>query len=750
MEDTVVTARHREEQAQQVPIALSVLDGETLEAAGLHRLQDIQQRVPGLVVSGHNARYMGLGLRGFGATTYNDGLEGSVGVFVDGVYQGRQGMAFGELLDIERIEVLRGPQGTLFGKNTSAGALNVITRQPTPYFESSAAVSHGGHGLRQYRGSVSGPLVEDVLAGRLSFFDSSRDALVDNLYDGGSLNDSNGRGMRGQLLWTPTEIFSARLIGEYGLQDDVGHALTSSHYSQQTRERAAFMNHALPPADPKRRQVDVNEPYRSQTWQNAASLELNWDLGSGHRLTSISAYREWTYRDRRDGDGTSLSVARADTGLDHRQYSQELRLSGELGGSLDYLVGAYYQRQQLDRDLQVDFGSDAVGWFAGDQRAAIEQLFGIRITDPAQLPGVLLDGARQNSAGEQNGDSRALFGQLSWRASPRLELTAGLRYSQERKDGWITRDASGLAPLGGLPINYQQGGALLRYLALGDAYRRSDSIGESNVSGLLSASYRFNDALLGYASWSRGYKAGGINFDVVGLHTEPTFDEERATSLEMGLKARFWNGRALVDLAFYQTDVSDYQALTYSPPAMPLAPPLRDNLINVGKVRLRGIELDSAWRLHSRLDLRLGLAWSDARYRSFPNAPCAPASGQWNCDLGGERVYNAPEWSGNAGLEYTHPLAIGLEAYSGIDYGFRSGYHGTLEGGAGSYQPSRGLTDLRLGIRRSDRAWEVEGWVRNVFDQHSVTAVYALLGAGDYGVLPGEPRMAGATLRARY
>lgn len=750
LEDATVTARHREEQAQQVPIALSVLDGEELDAAGLHRLQDIQQRVPGLVVSGHNARYMGLGLRGFGATTYNDGLEGSVGMFVDGVYQSRQGMAFGELLDVERIEVLRGPQGTLFGKNTSAGALNVITRQPTPYYESSAEVTYGSHGLRQYRGSLSGPLVEDVLAGRLSFFDSARDGLVDNLHDGTSLNDRDGRGLRGQLLWTPTDTFSARLIGEYGLQDDVGHALTSSHYSQQTRERAAFMNHTLPPADPKRRQVDVNEPYRSSTRQNAASLELNWDLDAEHRLTSISAYREWTYRDGRDGDGTSLSVARADTGLDHRQFSQELRLSGVLGGSLDYLVGAYYQHQRLNRELQVGFGDDAAGWFAGDQRAAIEQLFGIRITDPAQIPSALLDGARQTSAGEQNGDSRALFGQLSWRPRPRLELTAGLRYTQERKDGWITRDATGLAPLDGLPIEYQQGGGLLRYLALGDAYRRADSIDESNVSGLLGASYRFSEALLGYASWSRGYKAGGINFDVVGPHTEPTFGEERATSLEVGFKARFWEGRGLLDLALYQTDVDDYQALTYSPPATLFAPPLRDNLINVGKVRLRGVEIDSAWRLHSRLDLRLGLAWSDARYRSFPNAPCPPASGQWSCDLGGDRVYNAPEWNASAGLEYTHPLSAGLEAYGGIDYSFRSGYHGTLEGGEGSYQPSHALTDLRLGLRRNDHGWEVEGWVRNLFDRHSITAVYALLGAGDYGVLPGDPRMAGVTLRARY
>lgn len=750
LDETTVTARRREENPQDVPIPINVLYGEQLDEAGLHTLQDIQQRVPGLVVSGHDARYAGFGLRGFGATAYNDGLEGSVGTYVDGVYLARQGMAFTELMDIERIEVLRGPQGTLFGKNTTAGALNIVTRPPTFQSEASLEASHGEHGLGEYRGTISGALRDEVLAGRLNVFERSVDGQVENLEDGARLGDADSQGLRGQLLWTPTEAFSARLIADYAEQNEAGNVLLVNHYSPQTRKRARFLGYPLAEPDPYRREVRIDAPGRPQTLQDGVSLELNWDLDEAMRLTSITAYRDWDYRATRDGDSTALAVAQSEAQLGHRQFSQEWRLSGTAGSSVDYVAGLYYLRQQLDREIDVAFGKDAAPWFVGDQLALLQKLYGITFTDPSQVPAQLLEGAQQHYDGEQKGDSRAIFGQVSWRPVDPLELTGGLRYSQERKDGWVSRDVSNLASLDGLPPTFQAGGQLLRDIALGGSYYREDSIEEDNLSGLLSASYRFSDAVMGYASWSRGYKAGGINFDVVGPFAEPTFEPERATSLELGIKTRLWDERAMLDLAVYQTDVDNYQALTYSPPTSVLAPPLRDNLINVGKVRLRGVELDSAWQLAPWLTGRLGLAWSDARYRSFPNAPCPPASGQWTCDLSGDRLYNAPEWNLSSGLDHRHPLPYGLEVYSGVDYSFRTGYYGTLEGGEGSYQPSYGLTNLRLGLRSQDRAWEVEGWARNLFDRHYITAVYSLLGAGDYGAMTGSERTLGTTVRLRY
>ena len=745
LEDVTVSARRREEPAQTVPIAMNVLAGEQLNDAGIYRTEELQQRVPSLLVSVPSPRYTSYGIRGLGSSSYNDGIDGSVGVFLDGVYLGRQGMSLVDLIDIERVEVLRGPQGTLYGQNTTAGAINLSSRAPTFAPEGSGEVSVGEKGLRQYRGTFSGALIDGVLAGRLTGYDVERDGLIDNRYDGGELRDQNRQGLRGQLLWTPSETFSARLIGEYAWQDEQSNVFTASHYSQATLERSAFVGYRQLPIDPYARRVQQDEPNAVKTLQSGATLELNWLLDNGATLTSISGYRDWTYDASQDGDGMALAIVDdATVRLDQHQFSQELRLADSPNQHFDYVVGLYYLRQHLNRAVGVRFGEDAAAYFLGD-RPEIDQ-FGIT---PAMIPPSLLEGGQQRFDGEQRSDSRAAFGQLTWHATERLAITPGLRYTRERKQAWLSRSVSGLAPLG-LDLVSQLGGNLLRSTALGGEYYRRDAIEESNLSGQLALSYAFDDDLLGYASWSRGYKAGGINLDVVGPTVEPTFEAERVSSLEVGLKSGFWNGRGMLDLALYQADVEDYQALTNRPPVNEFAPPIRDNLINVGKVRLRGIELDARLRASERVDLRLGIAWSDARYRDFANAPCSPSSAQWSCDLGGKRLFNAPEWSASAGVDYRYPLEHALELFSGLDYQFRSGYYGTLEGGPGSYQPSYGLTNLRLGLRRGDRRWEAELWAHNLFDEDYITAVYARLGAGDYGVLSGAPRSVGMTLRTRW
>jgi len=744
LDEVRVTARHRNEQAEDVPIALNVLDGSRLDDEALHRLEDIQQAVPSLLVSVPNARFASYGIRGLGSSAYNDGLEGSVGIFLDGVYLGRGGMAASELADIERVEVLRGPQGTLFGKNTTAGAVNMFSRAPTFEPEGSAELTYGQQGLRQYRGSFSGALVDEVLAGRFTAYDSSRDGQIENLHDGRDLGNQQRQGFRGQLLWTPNERFSARLIGEYAWQHEHSNVFLPSHYSQQTLARAAYVGYRPLPADPYAREVQHDQRNVTQTRQNGLTLQLDHQLDNGMTLTSISGYRDWHYQADLDADGGALDVAEVGARLDQHQFSQELRLSDSYGETLDYVVGLYYLRQHFNRRIGVGFGEDAASFFLGDR----PELQALGIT-PAMIPASLLSGTRQAFYGEQLSESRAVFGQFTWHATPRLAITPGLRYTQERKRGWLSRDVSGLAPLGNDLVSLI-GGAQLRETTLGGAYYRRDGIEEGNLSGQLAVSYRVSDDLLGYASWSRGYKAGGINLEVIQPGAQPTFDAERATAYEVGLKHTLWNERASIDLTLYQTDVDDYQALSNSAPVDEFAPPIRNNLINVGKVRLRGIELEGALRASERLDLRLGVALSDARYREFANAPCSPGVQRVSCDRGGERLFNAPRWSASAGVDYRYPLSAGWQAYSGLDYSFRSGYQGTLEGGPGSELPARSLTNTRLGLRQGDGRWEAELWVRNLFDKEYLTAVYAQLGAGDYGVLVGDSRSAGMTLRARW
>ncbi|WP_070888145.1 TonB-dependent receptor [Pseudomonas argentinensis] len=739
----VVGANHREEPSQRVPASVSVIEADGLRDAGHEDLGTLAQRVPGLMLSAPNPRYAAIGIRGLGSSSANDGLEGSVAVYLDGVYLGRQGMTPLDFGDIERAEILRGPQATLYGKNATAGAINLSSRMPTFVNQGQGEIRMGQDGLRHYRASVSGPLIDDELAGRLSFFDVSREGAIDNRFNGGRLNEQDRQGLRGQLLWAPNERFSARLIADHAVQDESA-VLAASHLSSMTRQRAAFVGYRPSSVSPSARRVEQNDGNRLQTLQRGLTLQLDNYLDNDLTLTSLSGYRDWSYDSRHDADSMPLSVARSAVQLDHHQFSQELRLAQSLGKRFDYLLGVYYLQQRLQRDVDVAFGRDAAAFFLGDQK----QVTDLGIT-PGMVPPSLLQGAEQRFRGGQDSDTQAVFGQFTWRPTERLAITPGLRYSRERKRGEITRSVSGLAPLGSDLVS-QLGGQRLRDIALGGAYTRSNRIAENNLSGQLALSYQLNDAVVGYARWSRGYKAGGINLEVTGDAIAPVFDAERATAVELGIKSLWWGDRASLDVALYQTDVDDYQALSNSEPADELSPPLRDSLINVGKVRLRGIEVDGRLQLTSQVGWHLGLALSDARYRSFDNAPCPPESGAWSCDLSGKRLFNAPRWSLATGVDYRRPLEAGLELFGALDYSWRSGYYGVLERGTGSYQSAYGLTDLRLGIGQADQRWAVELWARNLFDQDYASAFYATLGSGDYGVLPGAPRSVGVSVRGRY
>ncbi|HUE92465.1 TonB-dependent receptor [Pseudomonas sp.] len=741
--DVTVSARHRDEPLQQVPISMIAMDGEQLSEAGLDRLDALAQRIPGLMVSAPNPRYTAFGIRGLGSSSANDGLDGSVAVYVDGVYLGRQGMSLVDLGDIERVEVLRGPQGTLYGKNATAGAINLSSRVPSFINEGRGEISVGQDGLRQYRTSISGPLIDDVLAARLSLYDVARDGDIDNLYNGKVLNEQDRQGLRGQLLWEPNERFSARLIGEYAVQDESA-VLTASHISPTTLRGAAFVGYQPLPVAPFARRVEHNDPSGLETLQRGLTLLLENRLENGAVLSSITGYRDWAYDSYHDADSTALSVARSAVQLDHHQFSQELRLAQTIDEQFDYLLGVYYLRQRLQREIDATFDRDAAGFFLGGR----PEITALGVTPDMVAPS-LLQGARQHFRGGQNGDSQAVFGQFTWHPSDRLAITPGLRYTRERKSGTITRTVSGLAPQG-TDLVSRLGGGLLREVALGGDYERHNRVTEHNLSGQLAFSYQLSNEMVGYATWSRGYKAGGINLEVTGDNIAPVFGAERATGLEVGIKSRWWQERLLLDVALYQTDVDDYQALSNSEPANEFSPPLRDSLINVGKVRLRGVEVDGRVQLNGQVQWHLGLALSDARYRSFDNAPCAPGSERWSCDLAGKRLFNAPQWSVATGFKYRKPLALGLELFGAVDYSWRSGYYGVLERGVGSYQPAYGLTDLRLGLGRADQRWAVELWARNLFDQDYASAVHATLGSGSYGVLPGTPRSLGVTWRGQY
>jgi iron complex outermembrane receptor protein len=772
LEEVVVTSRRREEKAQDVPISLAVLDGDDLAEAGLFRPQDIQQRTPGMTVSVPNARLTSYTIRGLGSTSQNDGMESSVGLFLDGVYLGRQGISMFDLVDLDRVEVLRGPQGTLFGKNTTAGALNIVTKLPSEYFEAQAEGSIGDGGFRQLRGSVTGPLISGLLAGRLTAYSTDKDGQIENLYNGDELNNQNRQGLRGQLLWTPAETVSGRFIAEYGHQAEDCCVYPLVVYRDAVRARDEYMEYTRAPIDPYQRQTDSDTRTSSKVESKALSGEFNWDINEQHKLTSITAYRDWSFKPLSD-DATSLELVPI-TGVanTHHQISEEIRLASNFD-SFDMVLGLFYLYQHLEGHEQNIFGKDLVGWtFGGLIRQNVLPFATVSNTGPllyALIPPEALEGMTVLTDTYQKSHSAAGFGSIDWHLTEQLDLTTGLRYTHEWKDAGVTRTRTGgcdacsplqllnaldnpltqiLAQAVGVDVTGLTYDGLIDSVAGGD-YARYNKRDEGNFSGQVALSYHPLKNVLTYGSIARGYKGGGINLGATGDSVKPTFKPEEATSFELGVKSQLFDRALSVSFAAYDTEVKNYQALTFDEEQSLIPNPRQLNLLNVGKVRLRGAEFDAFGYAARGLMLRAGAAYNEAITVTFPNAPDEVTRDNTK-DLSGKQLYNAPRWTATTGVEYSHGLFGQVDGYAGVDYYYRSGTWATVEHGEGSYIDAYDITNARLGVRSASRSWDVSAFVRNLFDSHYLGAVYALYGVGDYGGTAGDERSYGLTVRVAF
>ncbi len=654
-----VTARRREEDSQKVPTPITVLGGETLEAQRISRVQDLQQVLPSVNVAYIHARQSSVAVRGIGNNPASDGLEGSAGIYLDNVYLGRPGMAVFDLLDIEQLELLRGPQGTLFGKNTTAGVLNISTRAPTFTAERTVEVSGGQDGYFQGRGTVSGPLGE-TLAGRLSAYRTRDDGYIKNIHDDNYLNGGERQGARGQLLFEPNEDFSLRWIADYNEEDSSNGSMVVYGGAERFWQRAALVG-ASPLRDPQRRKVNINGRQHVSVHQGGSSLEANWNLAGGYRLTSISAYRYWHFTPAND---EQLNVSAInDTGVEvhDRQFSQEIRLASPTGGAFDYVVGAYAFRQNLGNKTFTSYGPLADLYLLGANLGALNDTY-------------------SKANGKIETDSFALFAQGTWHLSERLDFTAGLRGTYEEKNAKVER----FAPLGGAAVGGV--GAAVRNGQLG-AYDSGD-LSQYNFapSALLSLSYQFSDDLLGYASLSHGEKSGGVNL-AVGSAPSAGADSllvgpERANDAELGLKSTLFDRRLLLNANLFWTGIHGYQATTlYQAPG---STQLVQVLANAGSVRSRGLEFEATALPLRGLTLNFNGSYNDVTYLSFKDAPCpaevstrpgAPSS----CDLTGQRVVGASKWIANLNGEYQWRLDDRFQPYVSASYAYRSAAEGTLD-----------------------------------------------------------------------
>jgi iron complex outermembrane receptor protein len=728
LETVTVTTRRREESSQDVPTPMSVVSGQNLETQRVYRIQDLQQLVPSVNVAYMHARQSSVSIRGLGNNPASDGLEGSVGLYIDNVYLGRPGMAVFDLMDIEQLEVLRGPQGTLFGKNTTAGVINISTRAPTFTPERSIETSVGEDGYFQTKGTISGPL-NDELAGRFSAYRTRSDGDIKNEYNGHDLNGGSRDGFRAQLLFKPNEDFNLRWIGDYNEEDssagtrvlyNTGPTINGVNlYSARAAAAGATL------VNGSHRKVNLDNDQHVTVHQGGTSVEANWTLPSDFTLTSISSYRFWNFTPKND-DGLNVAATyNAGVSVEDKQYSQEFRLASPKGEFFDYVVGAYYFGNDLDNKSFAYYGPQADIW-NGTPRGALANVGSV-------------------GSGHIKTDSFALFAQGTWHLSERLDFTAGVRGTYEEKNAWVTRDA----PVGGAAVT---GAAATARRGRTGAYDSGDlNQYSSSPSGLLNLSYRITDDVLGYATLSHGEKSGGVNLAVGSAPTAGAdsllIGTERANNAELGFKSTLWDHRLQLNANVFWTQVNAYQTNAYDDVNRV------QYLTNAGSVRSRGVEFESTIIPLRGLTLNFNGSFNDVSYLSYKDAPCPPEISQApgapaSCDLSGHQVVGASKWIGNANGEYKWNLDNGFEPYVTGSYAFRSKAVGTVEDSDYGQIPSYAVVNLSTGLRGdfNQGQWDISLWLKNAFDKTYYTTLWTG-GNGGYEGLLGTPRTLGVTGR---
>lgn len=746
--ELVITARRRVESAQNVPIPISVVGGAQVEESGAFNVNRLKELVPTVQLYSSNPRNTTLNIRGLGSTfgLTNDGIDPGVGFYVDGVYYARPAATTLDFIDIERIEVLRGPQGTLFGKNTTAGAFNITTRAPKFTPGATFEVSYGNYGFVQSKASVTGALTKK-LAGRLSFSGTQRDGVIDNIATQQAVNDINNIGVRGQLLYVPSEKVKVTFIADFSDQKPNGYAQVFAGVVQT--KRAGYrqfdsiitdLNYKLPSRDPFDRVIDHNTPWRSGNQLGGATANIDAKIGNG-TLTSTTAWRYWIWDPSNDRDFTGLSVlSLSQAPSKHTQWTQEVRYAGDFSSKLSGVLGVFLIGQDLKTDpVHTEESGDAQWRFSQSSTS-----------NAWKTPG-LLDGygIRTNSRLQTFG--AAVFGQLDWAITDRLHLLPGVRYNYDKKEVDFDRKT-----YGGLQTTDPALLAIKRSVYTDQAFNAD--VDESNFSGQLTLAFKARKNINAFATYSLSYKPVGINLG--GLPTDngrimlelATVKPEDVTHFELGVKTNPTKTSTL-NITFHNTILKDYQTQVQTAEVGVN----RGYLANAEKVKVWGVELDGAWKVNNHFSFYGNAAYTKGEYISFTNAPLPleetgaaqsfkdvssgtlPGISDWAGSVGGELLGNTRKVFGHNGNFF-----FALDSY------FRSGF-------SSSSSPSKylnidgyALLNARVGFR-APLGLTVFVWSRNLLDKDYFEQLLPAAGnAGHYAGVLGDPRTFGITLRYAY
>lgn len=748
IEEVRVTSRRREELAQEVPIPITVVSGALVADTGGFNVNRIKELIPSVQLYSSNPRNTAISIRGQGTTfgLTNDGIDPGVGFYIDGVYFARPAITTLDFIDVDRIEVLRGPQGTLYGKNTTAGAFNVTTLKPQYESDARVELSAGNFGFAQIKGSVTGGL-SDSVAGRMSFTSTEREGNIKNVVTGQDLNNLENWSLRGQLLWEAGEGTDVRLITELSRQDPTGYAQVFA--GSVPNKRSAYrqfeaiiadLGYAPPSRDPFDRVVDHNSAWRSGNDIGGVSLNIDHDILGG-TLTSTTAWYFWDWRPSNDRDFLGLNaLALSQAPSDHEQLTQEFRWAGDLTESVSGVFGVFAIQQELESDPvhREELGPDQWRFLVPNAASAAQY----------RTPG-LFDGFGTDSSPGLETFSAAVFGQLDWRLDDNLSLLTGLRFNYDEKDVNFTRIRSGGSVLTDPAL-----------LALRNAQYSNQAfqakIDDDNVTGTLTLNYALNDAVNVYGTYSTGFKPVGLNLG--GLPTDAgrvmtelaVIKPEYVQHYELGVKTSPLPN-AWLNFVAYQTDIEDYQAQVQTADIGVN----RGYLANAEEVQVRGFEIDGRI-VFGPLSLQGAYAWTDGEYVSFTNAPLPleeVGSAVAFKDISGGLLPGISKHALSLSGEYATPLTLlgtSGEFFVGVDSYYRSEFSSSPSPSQFLNVAGYTLLNARLGFRTEDN-WSAFLWSRNLTDKDYFEQL--LPGAGNYGhyaAVLGDPRTWGATLRYTF
>jgi len=752
LDEIVVTSRRRSEALQDVPIPISVIGGNQIDESGAFNVNRVKELVPSVQFYSSNPRNTTLNIRGLGSTfgLTNDGIDPGVGFYVDGVYYARPAAGTLDFIDVERIEVLRGPQGTLFGKNTSSGAISITTRKPSFTPNASFESSFGNFGYIQAKASITGPLSKKI-AGRLSFSGTQRDGLIENIRTLKNINDINNLGFRGQLLFQPTDNLSILLAADNSRQRPDGYAqvvagvvTTQRPAYRQFNAIIADLGYALPSLNAFDRKVDHDTPWNSGNDLGGISINADLKIGPG-TLTSTTAWRYWKWEPSNDRDFTGLqSLAKSNNYSKHQNWSQEVRYAGELSDKLSGVVGLFYINQEVQTDPVAIEESGSATWRFS--QSTTSELW--------KTPG-LFEGFGVRNRFSIKSSSAAAFANLDWELLPGLHLLPGIRFNYDKKDVSYDRTT-----YGGLQTTDPALLALKNLVYTNQSYVADAD--ENNFTYSLTASYRPNKRVNAFATYSTSFKPIGVN--VSGL---PTVNGAAATDLavikpedtkhyEVGVKTNPTDNITL-NVTVHNSDIKNYQTNVQSPEIGVN----RGYLANAEKVRVRGVELDANIRANQYFSFYGNAAYTDAKYVSFTNAPLPleetglTVNGAQVAfkDISGGRLPGISKWAGSLGGEFAIPTQFFTKEskfFIAADGSFRSGFSSSPSPSAYLNIDGYTLINGRIGYKTIS-GLSAYLWGRNLLNKDYFEQLLPAGGnAGHYAAVLGDQRTYGVTLRYTF